>query len=358
MPKQLTNLRIDEVSSVDRGAGKGVRAVLIKRDSTEVERQAAQATVDKALTLALGALIAKGDGKVEDYVELFNQFHKFLGADAPAQEIDMKPEEIAALVADAVSKALADRGVFEKMTKDHQDYFQHLDGDEAKRFQHMDHSARAKYMKDHPMRGAPGKAPPETGDADSHGDKDAHKALAKIFGDDVAKTMLAAVAKSEPKLEPVHKADVTSDIAKAVEPLQKRVDELTKANAALVEKDQKVEFGKRAVNLGLQESDGEMLRKAHLGDPEALKSMEEMIAKLAKQAATGDFFKEYGSTGGSSGSAHEQLVAKASEYRKAHPGEKLTVEQAYDKVYNDPENKALADQERTERMAKINKQAA
>jgi hypothetical protein len=31
MPRQLKNIRIDEVSSVDRGAGKGVRVLLMKR---------------------------------------------------------------------------------------------------------------------------------------------------------------------------------------------------------------------------------------------------------------------------------------------------------------------------------------
>jgi hypothetical protein len=45
MPKLLTRLRIDEVSAVDRGAGDGVKIVLIKRDDTprskpHVERHA------------------------------------------------------------------------------------------------------------------------------------------------------------------------------------------------------------------------------------------------------------------------------------------------------------------------------
>jgi hypothetical protein len=34
MPKRLTKLRIDSVDLVDRGAGEGVRVLLIKRDNT------------------------------------------------------------------------------------------------------------------------------------------------------------------------------------------------------------------------------------------------------------------------------------------------------------------------------------
>jgi hypothetical protein len=34
MPRILTKLRIDEVSAVDRGAGDGVKIVLMKRDDT------------------------------------------------------------------------------------------------------------------------------------------------------------------------------------------------------------------------------------------------------------------------------------------------------------------------------------
>ncbi len=35
MPHRLTNLKISEISSVDKGAGKGVRVLLRKRDNTE-----------------------------------------------------------------------------------------------------------------------------------------------------------------------------------------------------------------------------------------------------------------------------------------------------------------------------------
>jgi hypothetical protein len=34
MPRILSNLKIDEVSAVDRGAGEGVRIMLTKRDGT------------------------------------------------------------------------------------------------------------------------------------------------------------------------------------------------------------------------------------------------------------------------------------------------------------------------------------
>jgi hypothetical protein len=39
MPRKLTRLRIDEVSSVDKGAGEGVKIILMKRDNGDDTRQ-------------------------------------------------------------------------------------------------------------------------------------------------------------------------------------------------------------------------------------------------------------------------------------------------------------------------------
>jgi hypothetical protein len=44
MPKVLTKLRIDEISSVDRGAGDGCKIVLYKRDDSD-DRSAARHSV-------------------------------------------------------------------------------------------------------------------------------------------------------------------------------------------------------------------------------------------------------------------------------------------------------------------------
>jgi hypothetical protein len=46
------------------------------------------------------------------------------------------------------------------------------------------------------------------------------------------------------------------------------------------------------------------------------------------------------------GTAYDQLNAKASEYRKAHPELELTQEQAFSKIFVDPANRELARAER------------
>jgi hypothetical protein len=48
------------------------------------------------------------------------------------------------------------------------------------------------------------------------------------------------------------------------------------------------------------------------------------------------------------GTAYDALMAKASEYRKAHPEMTLTREQSFAKVFSDPANRALAARERSE----------
>lgn len=126
---------------------------------------------------------------------------------------------------------------------------------------------------------------------------------------------------------------------------------------ALVEKDEKATFAKRAVEIGLPEDQGEMLRKAHKGDAEALKAVEELIktsnaAKIAAQTA-GKIFKEFGTVqGGTNGaSAYDQLSAKAKELRKSEKD--LSPDQAFAKVYADPENAELVAMEKRERNSKM-----
>jgi hypothetical protein len=454
MPRQLTNLRIDEVSSVDRGAGKGVRVTLMKRDAlynleslyksleglpAEVaeyakrtfsadERQSAAdsgeamsdgsfpiknkddlknairlagnakdpakakahiktraralgasdaipdtwgkrdpATVDKALALALESIISEGGAQLgtAKLVECFKQFHAFLeGQQENDMTITVDKEGLDKLIADGVAKALAAAGLdVKKMTPEHTAYHQNLDGDEAKKFGSMSHDERDKYMKEHPHDD-------EDEDLEEEGDNEpdagAKKVLAKLLGKDTADAILKAAKKK--KKEKVDGHDGTGgeggdgdggeghdkDARKMAKALTTENVDLKKRLAVLEERDQVASFKKRAVDLGLPESDGEMLLKAHRGDPKALEEIEKKIKALTAQVEKSGLFDSFGSDGGTAATAHDELVNKAAEIRKKDP--KLTVDQAY--VQAMTENPDIAKREKAERDRRINKLAA
>jgi hypothetical protein len=149
----------------------------------------------------------------------------------------------------------------------------------------------------------------------------------------------------------------------AIDPaIQKRLDQADedrKVVKALVEKDEIATFSKRAVELGQPEAFGETLRKAAKGDAEAFKTVEETLKTLGKQVEaaqrTAGIFNEIGknNAGATGATAYDQLIAKRDEYRKTEAGAKLTPEQCFDKVLNDPANADLARLEKSERMTKM-----
>lgn len=203
--------------------------------------------------------------------------------------------------------------------------------------------------------------------------------VSKIMPDIVGKAVTDAVTKAIPpqflhgkdKDKAKDEGDDCEDDAKkalAVAGLpasvRKTLDDAEK-NAALVTKfmaDQElVEFGKRAIGMGLKKEDGVLMQKAYTGDKAAQKAFEERLATVAKSAAaiekTAVIFGEFGDNrGGSEGvgaTGHDQLMALAKELRKKDAG--LTEAQAYAKVMTDPANAEIAKQERDERMAKIHR---
>jgi hypothetical protein len=107
MPKRLMNLRIDEVSSCDIGAGDGVKVTLLKRNNSSVDSTGREADALKALRLAVES-IGDNPGKL---VECFKQFHEFLASKEPKAMTD---EEITKLVNEMVAKALADAAELNK----------------------------------------------------------------------------------------------------------------------------------------------------------------------------------------------------------------------------------------------------
>lgn len=126
-----------------------------------------------------------------------------------------------------------------------------------------------------------------------------------------------------------------------------QADEDRKIIKALQEKDEISTFAKRAESLGSPAAFGEILRKAYAGDAEAIGKLEEAIKGLNAQVSASKVFDEFGTARGASGSAYDQLVAKAAEVRKALPS--LTREQAFSKVYADPVNRDLVKQYKAEK---------
>lgn len=268
------------------------------------------------------AVTDKPSAIIEVYKQLQDHLEKLETTTMPTLK------EIAKALEDGVTEAIS------KMSSAHREVYGKLTGDVAKSFVFMDDGERAAFI----AKTFPPKKPDA---ADDNDEDDAKKRQADLDKRE------AALAKRE---EEVRRAEIAKNDQLA--DLKKRLDVLT-------EKDQRAEFGKRALDLGLTEADGDMLLKAHRGDPEALTKMEEKIKALVAQTSTGDVFKEFGSrgNGGSAGtSGHDQLVAKAAEIRKADP--KLTVEQAYVKAVEDPANREIVALEKRERDNRIFKMAS
>ena len=337
MPRHLTNLKIEEVSSVDRGAGKGVKVVLFKRDGSKEQPKPDPAALDKALEKAIGAC----GGKTKDLVDCFKQFHAYLTG-AEEKPMDLTEESLSKMIADAIAK---DRAEVEKMTVRHNSYSQNLDGDEQKRFQAMNMGDREKYMKDNPIPGEDG----GSGHANDTGGPEPSGGGDSGAGDTGSSRRSAPQARSgrrsANKSADAGEEDVNKAVVAENEMLKKRI-------VALEEKDQRSEFSKRAVTLGMAEADGEMLLKAHRGDPKALEWMESKIKALQTQVEKSGLFSEIGAGGTGAKTAYDELVAKGEEIRRASGG-KLTGAQSFQKAMED--NPDLAKREKEERYERINK---
>ena len=189
---------------------------------------------------------------------------------------------------------------------------------------------------------------------------DKHKAHhATLSGD--AKDKFAAMSPEErdSAMEKTKKAaELPPEITKALEiastatanaaTLAKRVD-------VLEDEKQLVVYNKRAIEMGLPESDGAILMKAAKGDPAAVKEAFEKMAKVGQalkaQAEAGGLFIEFGKGGSATtGDAYGELTAKADELRKTE--KKLTPEQAFAKVYQDPSNREIVARYKREDMKK------
>src|SRR5882672_4858945 len=329
MPRLLKDLMIGEVSSVDRGAGHGVKVMLMKRETvkkkplafnigaeddnsdnvidfrqlkkdfrkdgavdfdTTLEVQESSEAANGLMTELNEAICALScsvnsimwDDEVTDksasVAESFQQFKSYLEGLKPSDmEKAMTPEQITKQITDAVAASmkdttdkiqkLEDENTFLKMSPAEQEFCKAMTPEQKKAF-----AAKSKADKDKDM-------------------DDAKKAL-------------------EVKIDPE---------------LKKRLDQAD-ANEVLLkgllsERDTAA-FVKRATDAGLPAEMGETLRKAYGGDKEASAAIEkkftELTAALKAAQKTGQIFSEFGSHQGGSagGKAYDALMAKASELRK------------------------------------------
>lgn len=353
MPRLLKDLQINDVSSVDRGAGEGVRVLLMKRDGDKTQpaaekhennvidmrglllksaadfdtalevqesREEANSLMDElneaicALSCSVNSIMY--DEEVTDksaaVAESFDQFKTHLEGLAPEgmekamttptlAEITKQIEEAVKKVAEPMQAEiakLADENAFLKLSVDEQEFAKAMTPEQKKAF-----AAKAKDMRDKEM-------------------SDAKK---------------AALVQIDP----------------AIQKRLDKADEDAKVLKGLVEKDEISTFAKRAIELGLTEDKGEILRKAAKGDADAFKQVEEMLKALNSQLVaaqkSGKIFSEFGSQQSTTGKAFDVLKAKAEELRKTEAGKGMTAEQAFAKVYSDPANAEIAAQEKAER---------
>src|SRR5688572_29818243 len=105
MPRRLKSLVIDEVSSVDRGAGEGVRVMLTKSEGEAKipDIDAALAALRKGLTDidADAAVTNKDEAKAALRKEFVDHIAEITGYQEPA----MDPKELQKLIDEAVGKA-------------------------------------------------------------------------------------------------------------------------------------------------------------------------------------------------------------------------------------------------------------
>lgn len=391
MPRLLQNLTIKEVSSVKRGAGKGVHVLLMKMAGGDVDEiplflpprePVAKSTslIDKLFDLsaehdvpadkiakarkALGQAIegvdAGGDEATQQAAieKSLSQCLDYLTALVPVAKVEAFQAAVAAIskkeptmpidpdlqkqldtlnkgmtAANATIAKQAEELAIIKMKPEHQEYVSWLKTDGVAELGEPAEKVTAFVAKfiaaDEAGRDKVIKAfpPKKKGDPKVDDPDDA-----------TAKAIAKALENS-----PVLKSIVTENAD-----LKKRLTEADARNAT-------AEFAKKATDLGLPAAHGEVMRKAYSGDAEAQKAHEAMLKGIANQAATGVIFKEFGQGGGGEGTgvmAYDLIKQKAEELRKTEAGKNLSAHQARAKVLEDPMNKELVDRHKSEERAR------
>jgi len=401
MPAWLKDLVIREVSGVDKGAGEGVKIMLMKREFSDDKRKELASS---------GKALPDGSFPIENVGDLENAIRAIGRAKDPAKakaHIISRARSLGASdkIPDdwKVGKGAFIRDLAKAAGALLQSVFSIVD-DAAVADKRAPIEQSIDEFHEHLVEKAlaAGIAAGGAGSAGATVEDDVSDAIKKALGLDAGATeeqVIAAIAKQKAdmakkdreaailKLSQKHKDymdDAEMDdgekekfLAKSPDerdqhmkdnPIEKRLPESIKKalDAAaedrkilkvLKEKDEAATFAKRAKDIGLPENFGETLRKAYAGDPEAVKKLEEKIKSMVAIADMSKVFEEFGSrssNGGAGASAEAQIVAKAEEYRLSQEkaGKSLTKEQAYTKVFSDPANAELRKQVKQEEAAK------
>lgn len=394
MANVLRNLRIREVSGVDKGAGEGVQILLAKRaddpfDDTEYETLCKRefSAEQRRDAAASGAAMPGGRYPIETKDDLQNAIHaigrgkgshadikahiisraKALGASDMlpddwkvgkiAKALDWLLESVVSIVKDDKAN---DKEILLKQTIS--EFAEEING----------HSDAAKSLIPAGTSGAPDNGEimsealkkalgltAEATEADvlaaiTKRDEDLAKAQHEINiskmsdphkafmdkgkmpkgGKEAFAAMSADERNAHIKDNPMNDNDGDEATKRLAEELKKRDDEVAELRKRVDERDEAdrvASFAKRATAIGFKDEFGATMRKAYSGDAAAQAEVEKEIANLRKQVEKGALFAEFGSNVAKSGSALAEAQAKAEELRKSDT--KLTPEKALAKVY-------------------------
>ena len=356
MARQLKNIVIKEVSSVDRGAGDGARVMLIKRDTPK------EKPTDNVIDMT--GLLRK-DGAVT-----FDEAQANMESRETANDMIEEVNEAICAFSCSVQSILCDEDVADKAAAIQESFAQfktHLAGLVPEDMEKAMTTPADELKKQIDTAVAAALAKATTDNTAELAKRDAEIAFLKMSPaeQDFAKAMSPEDKKKLADMSPAERAKAMEEAKKAlvtkIDPeIQKRLaqaDEDRVILKTLQEKDQTATFAKRATDLGLPEAHGDVMRKAYAGDAAAITKHEQMLKGLAEQVKTGKVFEEFGSSLAKTGAtAYDELMIKAAELRKGKEGE-MTKEQAFDKVFNDPANVDLKKRHSDEEVAKRSRAA-
>lgn len=356
--KVLTNLRIDEVSSVDRGAGEGVKILLMKRDTKRKAMGSIgemfsklfssggnnnSVIIDKSvegLAESIGTIVVESSTPEElsaNLAKSFEQFGEHLKTSLTTEpaviekkenNMDLKalakafglPEtateaEVQVAVTKSVAATAALSASVKKMNRELQ-------------------ISKAGFT-DAEMEFWKASYDAEENDEEGDGDPKGKGKPAKKFLEAGHVERASIMKAAAPPVDPAIAALMESNAA-----LTKRLNEL-EAGGSLVS------FGKRATELGLPEAEAVTLQKAYSGDPVAIEKLETHMKSLIATAKAGGVFKEFGTKSGTGvdGTPYDQLMELAKKALEKEPA-LGTIAKAFAKVYEDPAHAELAAKER------------
>jgi hypothetical protein len=381
-PRILRNLRIDDVSSVDVGAGRGVKVVLTKRHTKKpltFDVSAGSDDTASVLKAKIASIVKFVGEQVKKGAMDFDAAAAMIDASDDAWELMNQLRGCLQALECSVQSILQDDDVDDKqaaIATSYEQFKTYLDGltadddDDMEKNMATDPAVSPAVQKiiDDAVAAAIAKA---SSDKDATIAKmelelaiakmsDKQKAYAQSLSGDAQKAFAAMMPEQrDAEMDKTRKRAEEDPIYKQMRAENEEIRKELKS----IRDERDLEIAKRdAKEMGLTASDaGEVVMKMRRGDQDAIKKYEQYMVQLARAKnaieKTGVIFKEFGTanTGATGASANDELTAKAAELRKVKPD--LTEAQAFDKVYNDPANRELRQREQDERMNKIHRVA-